>query len=48
MTTLRLTLIAAAAALGISAAAAQTSSPPQVEQSSTEGCGFKAKPAATS
>ena len=48
MTTLRLALIAAAAALTLSAATAQTSSSPQVEQSSTEGCGFKAKPAATS
>ncbi len=48
MTTLRLALIAAAAAMTLSAATAQTASPPQVEQSSSEGCGFKAKPAATS
>jgi hypothetical protein len=51
MKTLRLIVIAAAASLGAAAAIAQapaTQSTPQIEQSSSGGCGWKSTPAATS
>lgn len=47
MKTLRLALIAAAAAMTMTAAVAQQSTP-QPEQSGYAGCGSKARPAATS